>query len=202
MGDSEEESNSWKEVKMGGVRKSLNVLVMSLPAFGHLKPLLAVGEQLVKAGHNVTFITTDGDKNHEIPARIERLGMTYVSAGESVMSYQLAKKDARSQSSLLHIIKAMITYLPQEFGTIIESASNYVNGHKVDIIIGEDFLQPALLCLSTEKDIKTVMVGTTLQIQPHSLPPWPWPLILSGAISDNLSFFERLFVTVITPFFP
>ena len=182
--------------------KKTYVLVLAVPGAGHLSPLLAVGEQLVRTGHNVTFITTDNeDAKQKIPTKIRRLGMTYVSAGPSVVARHLSLKDSKTQSSVFNVIKAMTTYLPQEFTAIMESASTYLSGNHVDIIVGEDFLQPALLCLGTANDIKTVIVGTTFQIQPHSLPSWPWPGLVAGAMSDNLSFLDRLYVTVITECF-
>ena len=62
------------------LKKTLNVIVVALPASGHMSPLLAVGEELVRRGHNVTFITTTSDTENKT-MEVKSLGMTYTSAG-------------------------------------------------------------------------------------------------------------------------
>ena len=39
--------------------KPLNILFVSSPLPGHANALLALGEELVRRGHNVTFCSTD-----------------------------------------------------------------------------------------------------------------------------------------------
>ena len=180
------------EIYEAELKKTLNVVVMALPASGHMSPLLAVGEELVRRGHNVTFITTTySDSENKTREKVRRLGMTYMSAGESIMLSQLTVKGSNSQFSVFGIIEKITTILPDEIHAIMEYVSNYLVRNSVDVIVGEDFLQTVLLCLANQKSIKTIMIGTTLQYQPHTLPSWPWPGLLSGAMSDDPSFLQR-----------
>ena len=146
-----------------------------------MSPLLAVGEELVRRGHNVTLVTTtysNSEKEKKTIEKVRCLGMTYMSAGQSGLS-QMNMEESNSQFSLFGIIEMMATLLLDELKAIMKYVSGYLDGNSVDVIVGEDFLQTVLLCLSHQRSVKTVMIGTTLQYQPHALPSWPWPGLLS-----------------------
>ena len=64
--------------------KKLNVLLAAPPFAGHANPLLALGEELVRHGHNVTFCSQDNWVNLEKKS-LER-GIKYLSAGNYYLS--------------------------------------------------------------------------------------------------------------------
>ena len=59
--------------------KPLNVLFVSVPLPGHANALLALGEELVRRGHNVTFCSTDS--SIKLNDKVKERGMKYLSAG-------------------------------------------------------------------------------------------------------------------------
>ena len=180
---------------------ALNVLLIALPAAGHMSPSLALGEELVRRGHNVTLLTTtDPAAEEKTMAKVKVRGMTYTSAGESVIAAELAAK-ARSRKqdvSTLELVRSLMILLPQEVDTLGKYLDRYLATNRVDIMVGEEFVEPVLQCLGVQRNIKTVLLSTTLQVQPHTLPHWPWPNMMAGSMSDNLTFLQRLKLTVIS----
>ncbi len=59
----------------------LHVLLISSYFVGHQGPLIAVGEELVRRGHNVTLFTTEVKGSNVVPQLVERAGITFLSAG-------------------------------------------------------------------------------------------------------------------------
>ena len=179
-------------------KQTLNILIMTFPTAGHLNPLLAVGEELVRRGHNVTFLTTTNPaKEKKIMEKVKVRGMTYVSAGESLLSTELEKiMTSKEMPSFFNMVKGMVTVLPQEIAMIAKFLDRYLATNHVDIIVSEDFLEVTLQCFSTLRGIKAVVHSTTLQYQPHTTPQWLWPGMIAGSISDNLTFLQRLRLTL------
>ncbi len=59
----------------------LRVLLIASYYVGHQVPLIAVGEELVSRGHNVSLFTTEVKGSRVVPQLVERVGMTFLSAG-------------------------------------------------------------------------------------------------------------------------
>ena len=174
--------------------RTLNVMILTLPAIGHVNPALAVGEELVRRGHNVTFVmTTFPTTENGTVEKVKVRGMTYLSAGESAMLSAVAmRKDYAAVSNMFTVAKEVVTVMPLELTIFARFLDKYLTTNTVDVLVGGDYLQALILCFGQQRNIKVVVLGTTLQYQPHTLPPWPWPGMIAGSISDNLTFLQRL----------
>ena len=84
--------------------------------------------------------------------------------------------------------------LGNESETILNFMDTFIEQNDVDVIIGEEFLTVALVCASHRYQIPTIFMSSTLQLLSYTYPSWPWPEMLSGAVSDDLTFLQRLFV--------
>ena len=184
---------------MAKSKGALNVLLIVLPTAGHMNPSLALGEELVRRGHNVTILTnTDPTTEKKTMGKVKVRGMTYMSAGESVVAAQLAAKAKtfKQEPSVFTLMQKLLTYLPQEIATLGKFLDGYLAINSVDIMVGVEFVEPALRCIGTQRNIKTTILSTTLQYQPHTVPHWPWPGVIAGSTSDNLTFLQRLKLTL------
>ena len=170
----------------------LNVVLLTLPASGPLAPLLALGEELVKRGHSVTLITTTSDEGNfasRTMKQTERVGVTYKSAGKSIFNLNKVAKVA--SKGILAILSMFFELMPQEQGTVMAFIDDYLNQNKVDIVVCSEFLQPVMACINSEYHVPVIALGTSLQYQIYTYPNWPWPGVMSGAVSDNLNFMQR-----------
>lgn len=179
--------------------RALNILLIALPMAGLLNPFLVLGEELVTRGHDVTLLTTtDPTTEKEMIENVKVRGMAHVSAGESVVAPQLAaKKKFKQEPSVFYMLQNMLTFLPQEMAMVGEFLDQFLATNRIDIMAGEEFLEPTLQCIGTQRKVKMVILSTMLQIQPHTAPHWPWPGVTAGSISDNLTFLQRLRVTLV-----
>ena len=58
-----------------------NILLVTSPAPGHVYPITALGEELVKRGHNVTLCATVMEGSDLLPALPHSYGIKFISAG-------------------------------------------------------------------------------------------------------------------------
>ncbi len=65
----------------GGDSPRLHVLLIVSYYVGHQIPLIAVGEELVGRGHNVSLLTTEVKGSRVVPQLVERVGINFISAG-------------------------------------------------------------------------------------------------------------------------
>ena len=174
-------------------RRRLAVLLISVPSAGHLNPLLALGEELARRGHDVTLCVTNDPKFTEsIKAKVARVGVNLIATGQSRLRSVMGENVGKGA------IHSSMRNFPAVFGNELEIILNFVKTFieqtSVDVIISEEFLTAALLCASHRYQIPSIIMSSTLQVLPHTYPSWPWPGVLSGVVSDNLTFQQRLFV--------
>ena len=176
---------------------SFDVLLVTAPFAGHANPALALGEELVSRGHNVTFSSLDNWVNLRGKA-IER-GMRFMSAGEhgvtekewnGILSKRAALK-ARFSKNLLAMIKE--SYLIQSSIPLsgVNRISEYLYGINLkqwDIIVTEEYLTNGVPCIAKSMNVSVVLLS--MAYLTNESPPWPFPMHES-AYSDNLSFKER-----------
>ncbi len=65
----------------GGDSPRLRVLLIASYYVGHQMSLIAVGEELVGRGHNVSLLTTEVKGSRVVPQLVERVGINFISAG-------------------------------------------------------------------------------------------------------------------------
>ena len=168
----------------------LSVLMLSFPFAGHLTPLVALGEELVRRGHNVTLCTAVDEREGQSdrPKKMaERVGMNFMSAsaGEQLLLYW--RHETGAGLSMVTFAIKLIAETSRNFAQIVDNSAI----KDWDVVIANDFLSPLLACLHWKWKIPSVVVSAVLPMQKHTLPQWPFPTLLGTAKSDNLSFSDR-----------
>ena len=174
-------------------RDRLTVLLISVPSAGHVSPLLALGEELVRRGHNVTLcITHDPKFTESIRAKVDKVGVKLIATGQSIFKSILGENAGKGAIS--SGLREFPTVAGNEAEIILKFMETFIEQSGVDVVISEEFLTAALLCASHHYQIPSIIMSSTLQVMSYTYPSWPWPGMLSGAVSDNLTFQQRLFV--------
>ena len=172
-------------------QKPLSVL-MTVSFFpGHLFAMIALGEELVKRGHNVTLVTTEMEGARLLPGLPESVGIHFISAGYSMtrQTFELRMKqlsdssmDQDTQNKYLDELSAPVIQIGKKVDAI--------GAEMFDIIVAEVATFP-LLPYFALKGSKILVVSTKLPPLQASSPPWPTAGLGTGQ-TDNLTFFERL----------
>ena len=168
----------------------LSVLMLSFPFQGHLSSLVALGEELVRRGHNVTLCTAIDEREgwSDGPKKMaEKAGMNFVSAsaGEQLLLYW--RHEIGAGLSMVTYAMKLISETSQNFAQVVDNSAI----KDWDVLIANDFLFQLLACLHWKWKIPSVVLTLTLPMQEHILPQWPFPTLLGTAKSDNLSFSDR-----------
>lgn len=177
-----------------GISKRLNILLVSDAPFGHLAPLLALGEELVQRGHNVTqFLALHESQQVRYKAHVEkyRIHLWNVSS-EDLDQYDIEELNKQ-------VPKAFVTVMLGTFSHYGAVAMNIMAKHinrslsagDWDFVIGIDLMAVVMSCLNSVYNTPFVFVGK-LPGAFHLLPSWPWPGPLYGARSDNMTFMDRM----------
>ena len=178
----------------------LNVLLAAPPFAGHVYPLLALGEELVRHGHNVSFCSLDNWINLK-EKTLER-GMEYLSAGKFLLSesqfHELYLESGKLLSSFNPLTKyqGLLIVTSKVPKLSCDPILYYLKQQGIqqwDIVLLEYFLSHSLTCLATYSNVRTVAVYDRIT---YNYPPWPYPEPLSGK-TDNLNFVGRLKSTLI-----
>ena len=173
--------------------KPLNILLVSLPLWGHINPLLAVAEELLLRGHEVTFCLGARASVGKFEERMRRTGIKYCHF-ESDFEARI-QHISMKQSNLMVILK-VYTGLSALIGEYVVDLMDVIHGPlsdgSYDIVLGSDHLVGVLKCVGSAHNIPVVLVGTTTQAVPHHYPQWAWPSVVLEASSDNLSFLQRV----------
>ena len=180
-------------------RFSLSVLLATVPYPGHATPFLALGQELVRRGHNVTLVTAPSDF---IQREVERSKINLWSIGKGFASnnyvieqtQQLVMKNISTSASVYNSFKLSTDYQRRTIKTIDNAAIT-----SFDIIVGDSSFFTSLVCFSHKWNITSVNVLVSLPINQFELQAWPFPVPLLG-YTDNLTFLQRLISTTIKMF--
>ncbi len=186
-------------------------VLLAVPLFrGSLSPALALAEELVHRGHNVTVCSTTTEDDNYVQRKTEELGARFESAGPDYMAryadyYSLVNDltvDSGSESPRGAMQKFVVfAEYPRRIGKHLDNPSikNY------DVLIGTECMVPMEACLTKKWGIPVITLSSALQVQPQTAPPWPFPhpFIRSESgtahTSDDLTFVERLRIAVRQP---
>jgi len=189
--------------------RRLSILILAPPLFGHLTPASALGEELVRRGHNVTLCTLTVQWSDALRKMVERAGMSFlgVAAGKQVSSFmKIAGKSHTEQQQFIGTspisVPMRVNRVLQEMSQTIVQIVDTEAITEWDVIIATEFLAPLLACLHWKWNIPSVTLSAVLQFQPHTLPQWPFPSLLGKGVSDNLSFKDRLVSGISSVLFP
>jgi len=188
--------------------RRLSILILAPPFSGHLSPPTALGEELVRRGHNVTLCTLTVQWSDKVRKTVERAGINFLgaAAGEQVSSFmRIAGKSHAEQQQFKGSLISMAMKVKQLLQEMSQTVVQIVDTDAIvewDVIIATEFLAPLLACLHWKWKIPSVVLSTAMQFQPHTLPQWPFPSLLGNAVSDNLSFKDRLMSGMSSVLFP
>ena len=172
------------------------ILMMSDHMMGHVGKLLGLGEQLAQRGHNVTyFLSLQESDQDRYKLLLERSGIhLWNVSAESLHSVDKSLFKRKSQSNF-GFWRDKIAEFKHHLATLSRIAADHFNVSlskgEWDIVIAHDLYQPLFACLHSLHKFPLVYAGTA-PIIVHLLPTWPWPNLLHGASSDNLSFVDRM----------
>ena len=170
-------------------QRQLNVLLLTVEASGHTAIPLALGEELVQRGHNVTLCMS-GDKYQ---AAAEKIGLSYKSNGPSHNFGQYGEP-VMNQSGIT--VEAKMGMGIKEGAK--KEAKNFIKMFeegqldiKWDVILATDFVAALLPCLSEWQQVPVIMLHSGMQSFPHTFPSWPWSHVGLALNTDYLTFWYR-----------
>lgn len=178
-------------------RKTLSILVISSFYSGHIIPLLAVGEELVSRGHNVSFLTTEVKGSNLIPDLPRQIGMKFISAGQD------PKTKLQYEQTIYNLVGTSpteqlddILTLARDHTFLLRVACDRLNITEWDIIIADVIAINLVRYLDlkwTPKIILSVAVaGDFVSVDSQ----WPSPSILCVDCAEDMSFWQRLMTTL------
>lgn len=178
--------------------RPLSILLVVPPFAGHVTPFLALGEELVQRGHNVTLVTAPSDlvlKGVEkFKLNLWSIGDGTISAKELTKRMQEASGKNTANNNLRMIVEVSVDFQRQVLTTIDNSAIT-----SYDVMVGDGAFATFALCFSRKWRIPTIILWPSLSFHPLDLHAWPFPSLLTG-YTDNLSFYQRLVNTISSQF--
>lgn len=172
----------------------IKVLLISVPLAGHAYSVLAVGEELVRKGHNVTFCSLENW--FDMRAKSIERGINYLSAGKFNIESEIVMREILiEQKNGFASMNPLVYYqtLTDTFGMMnnfSEPIAKYLmlkeNLHDFDIIVA-DQIHLALSCVASHEGIPFVLIADVAL----GLSPWSHPPLFSRQ-SNDLDFLGRL----------
>ena len=181
--------------------RPLNILMVAAYFPGHLFPLMGLGETLVKRGHNVTLCSTVMRGSKILPKLAERVGVTFVSAGYDKLSQQ----DYENMIREFAVNTINPELLTRYMGTIpttniqVRDQVELMGVSQYDVVI-VDMNALSIAVYFSKLGIKTIVFTSYFAPLPALTPQWTGPMAPLDQ-TDDLSFVERLYNTVIQPLF-
>ena len=181
--------------------KPLSVLLVTGLYPGHRFPLVSLGEELVRRGHNVTLCANVMRGSHLYPDVPERVGIKFVSAGYDPLSQEEYEEiSAVMQRGLLlnSSVANQVANMGQASYIQIRDKVEEIGMEKFDVLVGEVSAY-VVAAYFHKKGMKSIGLSTIMMLSSTLLPSWPTPMF-STVQSDNLSFQERLTNVMLFPF--
>ena len=174
--------------------KRLNILLLSDAVIGHLAPVLALGQELVQRGHNVTqFLPLREGDLATYTAHVEKYGVhVWNVSSEHDDVKEVSKRVGKA------FFFTMVTESSLYAAIVMKNIARHINKSLSDgdwdLVIGIDYLPVVMSCLSSVHKIPFVYIAN-LPAAYHLYPSWPWPSFMYGAHSDDMKFIDRLLNT-------
>jgi len=166
-------STSTKHQDGGHVGKSLSLLLTTLPYPGHVTPAAALGEELVRRGHNVTFCTTLLEGNDIAQRKAKEAGMNFLSAGPDFLTYEnyqnMSKFITGTWTEYLEMFK-MAIYMIHETPNRVGKHLDKLGMKSFDMILSTEIMTQMTAFLSRHCNVPAVLISTTFQEHTHHLP--------------------------------
>ena len=173
--------------------KPLSVLLLNALFPAHLFPLVSLGEELVKRGHNVTLCSPVMEGSKLLPNVPESVGIKFVSAGYDDISqedYNMLMKSLQNWENGYSTFKRLADSGQLSAVKIRDKLESLGVGNFDVIVCDYSILQVGLYFAFLGK--RVIIFSSFLPPYPAVEPPWPTPITLFGGQSDDLSFLQRL----------
>lgn len=180
--------------------RPLNILMVAAYFPGHLFPLVSLGETLLKRGHNVTLCTTVMRGSKLLPKLAERVGVSFVSAGDDNLSQQ-AYEDMIREFAVNRIDPGLFYRYMQTINPTnvqVKTQVEILGVTQYDLIISDMNTLPIAVYYS-KLGIKSIIFTSYFPPLPALFSQWSGPMAPLDQ-TDDLSFPERLLNTVLQPF--
>ena len=152
--------------------KKLNILLISDHLVGHMTNLLAVGEQLVERGHNVTYLLilheADWEKYKSLVEKhgihlwnVSTEGLPQFDIGEHI------KKLSQSNTSFITIMTEMRNQMTLETQIMAKHLNRTLSAGEWDFMIALDFLRVLMPCMNAIHKTPHLYIG---QVPKHYAP--------------------------------
>ena len=186
------------DTENGGEPKRLSILIVSSFLSGHQIPLLAVGDELVRRGHSVSFFTTEINGSNLIPHLPRQLGMTFLSAGvdpRTKLQYEEAFYACMGRSLVAQVFEFFT--LVQDHLLTLRMELDQLNGSKWDIVLADVQTYTLIRYLHLKWGVKIVISVPVAFDYPSMESSWPSPSTFDCSGTEDMSFFHRLLTAVI-----
>ncbi len=163
---------------------------------GHLNPVLVMANTLASRGHDVTVaLGIDDGLSSKYRALVTNAQVKFLRFPTTVQNITHNINPGRIGLVNLGILVAQ--YLEDMFQTLNDTLLSA----QYDLVVGDEFMMTALFCIYSRWKVPAVVVGCTMSLFINEQPPWPWPGMLQGEVSDNLTFFQRTLSMIEKVFF-
>ena len=196
--------------RSSSTQDSVSVLLVALPHVGHLVPMAALGEELVRRGHAValcTMIASDSELQHNI---VKRAGMKIVIVeDEYLISDYLVKLENEASNSTVFESLYSSDGILQDVGDPLKGlvisyskTLDSLNISSFDIVIIDINFSPILSCITKKwnsANCKMVTLSTDLSFNANLLPPPPPVPVLHTGVKPILTAIQRYITAIIHP---
>ena len=173
------------------LKRRLSVLLATGFFPGHLYPITALGEELVKRGHNVTLCATVMEGSDILPALPHSYGINFISAGPDNLTQadydRVIKRGGLENASLSDVWNFL--EIGQWPSAKIRAKIDYIGVEQFDIIVSDGSVSPVGMYYS--KLGKRVLILSPLFIYLDATSDSP-TTPSSACTSDSLCFLSRL----------
>ena len=175
--------------------KPISVLILNGFFVGHLFPLITLGEELVKRGHNVTLCSTvmEGARWHSGEVA-SAAGINFLSAGPDAISQEDFNRFSKNMS--LSVAREAMQILYTASYKIV-TAMESTDMNQFDIIVCDASVTPAGLYQAELG--KPVIIFSSLILPLPTIEP-NWPQLPVMTLGDQ-TFFDRLMTAIFFPLF-
>ena len=171
--------------------KRLSILMMTGYFPGHLYPITALGEELVKRGHNVTLCATVMEGSDLLPHLPHSYGINFISAGPDNLTQTDYEKLVRSSSFQNFSISQIPEFISIAQWPMIKVRSkiDQIGVDQFDFIVS-DFSVSSVGVYYAKLGKKVMIISPLFVHLDATIPDWPSPAI-SSSLADNLTFLAR-----------
>ena len=170
-----------------------SILLVTSPAPGHLYPITALGEELVKRGHNVTLCATVMEGSDLLPALPHSYGINFISAGPDILTHAGYINMVRGFENNSAIVSDIPNFVSQLVWLVtkLQSKLNETGVENFRFMICDLLSAEVCLYYHAKQGVKIMIFSSVFSYADATVPNWPSPVPFTG-LSDDLNFLSRI----------